>query len=233
MCLSISKRELFIVLLIFIIMMLTFPLPSQAIETEKWHGKIQVVKTVNDIQNDQTNLSGFEFSLYTVSDGEEILKEIKTTNTDGILEFDELSEGTYKLYEKKLDNYIREISDQGMELSLTREDNLDGILIVETSNTKLYQKENLVEEIEEVEEIMEEEIEIEDEEDWEIVIIDEPIPFALPTFSKTESIDSVEEIVEIIVLPKTGELNSIPQSALGAIMVCLGVYINRKKMNEF
>ena len=157
MQLGIKKRELVIVFVIFIIMMLTFPLLSEAIEIEQQ---------------------------------EEIINE----KTEGAEEMEEPEE------------------------------------VVETKETEEIEE---AEEVEEIEEIMEEEFETEDEEEWEIVIIDEPIPVAVPNFPQTESIYSVEEIVPVSVLPKTGELNSIPQSGLGAIMVWLGVYINRKKMNKF
>ena len=160
MQLGIKKRELVIVFVIFIIMMLTFPLLSEAIEIEQQ---------------------------------EEIINE----KTEEAKEMGEPEEA------------------------------------VEIEEVEEIEEAVEAEEVEEIEEIMEEEFETEDEEDWEIVIIDEPIPVAVPTFSQTESIDSVEDIVPTTVLPKTGELNSIPQSGLGAIMVWLGVYINRKKMNKF
>ena len=156
MQLGIKKRELVIVFVIFIIMMLTFPLLPEAIEIEQQ---------------------------------EEIINE----KTEEAKEMGEPEEA------------------------------------VETEEAEEIEE---AVEAEEIEEIMEEEFETEDEEDWEIVIIDEPIPVAVPIFSQTESIDSVEDIVPTTVLPKTGELNSIPQSGLGTIMLCLGVYISRKAKYE-
>ena len=160
MQLGIKKRELVIVFVIFIIMMLTFPLLSEAIDNEQQ-------------------------------------EEIINGETEGV---QEVVEGEEPEEPEEIKEPEEPEEPEGIEI---------------------------------IEEIMEEEFETEDEEEWEIVIIDEPIPVAVPNFPQTESIDSVEEIVPVSVLPKTGELNSIPQSGLGAIMVWLGVYINRKKMNKF
>ena len=75
---------------------------------------------------------------------------------------------------------------------------------------------------------MEEIVEIEDEEEWEIVIVDEPIPVDVPNFSQTETVESTKNITQTTVLPKTGAINPVPQSVLGTIMIYLGLYINKK-----
>ncbi|MDY0236521.1 MAG: SpaA isopeptide-forming pilin-related protein [Gudongella sp.] len=235
---GISKKNVIITFIIFIILTLVFPFLSEAIgdeeilkldsplETDDWYAKVRVAKTVKDIQNSEPKLEGFEFSLYSLSDKEETFLESKMTNIEGILEFDKLSEGDYRLYETKLDNYTSDIGDQGIKLSIDREENSDGMVIIDVLNTKLYQEEILNEDLDE---IMGDEVEIEDEDEWEIVIIDEPLPVAVPDFPQTESVVPLIEILPIAVLPRTGELNSIAQSGIGVIMVCLGVYINRKK----
>lgn len=76
---------------------------------------------------------------------------------------------------------------------------------------------------------IEDEVDIEDEEEWEIVIIDEPLPVTDQTISQIK-FNNPENPLPITVLPKTGELNSVPLSGLGVIMIYLGIYASRKKV---
>ena len=99
------------------------------------------------------------------------------------------------------------------------------------SNNEIEEIEEIleVEEIELIpEENIEEEIELEYPEDWEIVIVDEPLPVAIPTFPQVEINNPIEETIPVNILPRTGEVNSALQSGFGALMLLLGAYMNTK-----
>ena len=105
------------------------------------------------------------------------------------------------------------------------------------SNDTIEEIEEILEvEVEEIElipdENIEEEIELEYPEDWEIVIIDEPLPVAIPTFPQVEINNPVEETIPVNMLPRTGEINSFLQGGFGALMILLGTYMNTNKQRQ-
>jgi hypothetical protein len=94
---------------------------------------LRIIKIVQDSRNNSPDLSGFEFTLYRVLPEKEesisyrILAEDegfigrKSTNSEGVVEFGDLEEGEYKLFETNRSNFTEGISTEGKELFLNDE----------------------------------------------------------------------------------------------------------------
>lgn len=100
----------------------------------------------------------------------------------------------------------------------------------------IAEEETQVEVIEEVEIIEEKSTEEKEDqeypEDWEIVIIDEPLPVAIPSFIQVDINNPIEETIPLVTLPKTGGKNYALHSILGALMLLLGTYMNTNKQRQ-
>ncbi|MDY0236523.1 MAG: SpaA isopeptide-forming pilin-related protein [Gudongella sp.] len=195
------------------------------VETEEWNGLIRVIKFVNDSRNSNPSLSGFEFILRKESSGEETLIETKTTDSSGILNFANLEEGEYKLYESDRGNFSEGISSAGLAISLNQETSEDGIFEVKVTNTRRYSRDDDDEDEPEDEE--------EPEEEPEVIIVPEPTPEVPPVIVAPEPVvEAIEEIVEEVpqaTLPKTGSIDPMLFSGIGAALVGLGLFLNKKK----
>lgn len=109
---------------------------------DDWEGDIRIVKSVRDTRDNSPDLDGFTFSLYEIIGEEsEELVESKTTSESGIVIFNGLPEGDYKLYEEDRPSYDEGIDEGGIIITLPSEDMVDGVLTIDVENVRRYPEE--------------------------------------------------------------------------------------------
>ncbi|MDY0236522.1 MAG: SpaA isopeptide-forming pilin-related protein [Gudongella sp.] len=190
-------------------------------------GILRIIKKVSDRRNSSPSLSGFEFKLYRMVEGEEVEEMIKTTTSSGVIEFSGLVEGEYKLYETNRSNFTEGIGREGKELTLNQYTAPNHLYELEVTNIRNYTRNGDDDE--------DDEDEPEEEDEPSIVFIPSIIPESTPVIvvEPQSVVAAVEEIVEEVpqaqALPKTGGTDPMLFSGLGAALVGLGLFIRKKK----
>ena len=198
-------------------------------EDDPWTGTIRVQKAVNDSQNANPSLSGFQMELW--EDGVRIRGPI-TTNSEGVVEFNDVEEGVYQVREVLSSLYSTVISNNG-NVTVSEDNGTEDVFLVTVTNTRVYPPVIFdpppiifippppVEEVEEIVEITEEEI-----------------PEAPPVIEEEEVIEEeIEEIVEVIeeepiplaTLPRTGPGSPLFLYGLFSIAAGLTLKLKRNK----
>ncbi len=198
-------------------------------EDDPWTGTIRVQKAVSDSQNSNPSLSGFQMELW--EDGVRIRGPL-ATNSEGIVEFNGLSEGQYQVREVLSSLYQTSITNNG-NIEISEENETDDIFLVTVTNTRVYTIINnpppifffpppVINEVEEEVEIIEEEV----------------IPETPPVVEEEEVIEEeimeVEEEIEIeedpipqATLPRTGSSPSL--LLYGLMSLVAGLTLKGKK----
>lgn len=186
-----------------------------------WTGNIRIQKSVTDPRNSNPSLSGFEFTLYKVLEGEDLLVGSRTTNSAGTASFTDLEEGQYMLFETDTLDFSEGIPTTGRLINLNPDTVDEGNLVVNVTNTRIYPPDDDDDEPR-PRPRPEPEPEEEDEEVLEITVVEEPVPEAPP------SVEVVEEVIPLATLPKTGSSDQLLISGLGAALIALGL-IKKKR----
>lgn len=197
---------------------------------ETWFGSIRVVKSVLDSENSEPDLDGFTFDLYRLGDETETLVESKTTTESGIVVFEELPEGEYKLYEEDRALYTEGIDSDGQLITLPSEEAEDGVLTIDVTNTRRYPPDPDPEPRPRPRPRPEPEPEPEPEPQVESEIIipePEPIPEAPPVVEP--EVEVVEEPAPLATLPKTGASDPTVFAGFGAAFMALGLFLKKKR----
>ena len=184
-----------------------------------WTGAIRIIKSVDDPRNSNPSLSGFEFTLFKVLEGDDELIGARTTGSTGIVSFSGLEEGEYRLFETDRSGYREGIPSAGRLITLEPENTEDDILTVEVENERVYppprddddEDEDEPEEPDEPEQVLE-----------TTVVEEEPVPEAPPV------VEVVEEVIPLATLPKTGSSDQLLISGMGAALIALGL-IKKKR----
>ena len=185
-----------------------------------WTGIIRIIKSVDDPRNSNPSLTGFEFTLFKVLEGDDELIGARTTGSTGIVSFSGLEEGEYRLFETDRSGYREGIPSAGRLITLEPENTEDDILTVEVENERVYppprddddEDEDEPEEPDEPEQVLE-----------TTVVEEEPVPEAPPI------VEVVEEVIPLATLPKTGASDATLFSGLGAAMLGLGLLIKKRR----
>ena len=199
-------------------------------EDDPWTGTIRVQKAVNDSQNSSPSLSGFQMELW---EGGERIRGPIATNSEGVVEFNDVEEGVYQVREVLSSLYSTVISNNG-NVTVSEDNETYDIFLVTVTNTRVYPPVIFdpppiifipPPPVEEVEEIVE--------------IIEEEIPEAPPVIEEEEvieeEIEEIEEIVEVMeeepiplaTLPRTGP--GSPLFLYGLFSIAAGMTLKLKR----
>jgi len=215
---------------------------SNKLRNEKFK-TVRVIKSVIDRRNDSPSLSGFEFKLYRIVEGEEVEEIVKTTTSSGVIEFKGLIEGKYKLYETNRNDFIEGVGIKGKELTLDEETTPNDILQLEVINTRIY--DNQADDDDEDEENQDSDDDEDDEDEPEegvktdVFFTPSVIPLSTPVVivDPQPVVDAVEEIevaeeTPQATLPKTGTADPMLFSGLGGALLGLGLLLKKKKEDK-
>jgi len=193
-------------------------------EDDPWTGTIRVQKQVNDSGVTNPSLEGFSMELW--KDNTRILGPT-VTNSQGIVEFNNLEEGLYQVREVQIGGYQIFIPNNGM-MEIAEENESNDIFGITVTNTRIYPPiiiftpptiippvdEPIEEVVIEEEEIPEAPTEIEEEEiiEEEIIQVEEEIE---------------EEPIPLATLPRTGSAS--PLFAYGLLSLMAGLSLKGKR----